>query len=1221
MPSPTTPPRPSTRGSAKPTSARSKTFDIGESQGPYDTTNVREKIRKWQNQGGGVVIAPDVGASSEEEQKPANAKPRESPQSPRRRTRRRPEVSTKIPRNDVERRSVMNSSTPKKRVISDGHWRKNRSPPNSVSTASSPRKRMESTSTKYDQTKALFEERIERAKKERAKRESGDVPFDDGIKVYAGPLKPSKSSKSSQEQNDQSSSESSLGDRDDSPVKPRTPGLRKKRSPKRRSSTDRPRRRISHESCDKPPQDDPSKYEIEYPDQPNDVPESSGRKRQPQSPKRRKKPAPQLVPPKGGIFAPVIDAIDGSKKFFAKPEQPPQPMRGSKVEAWLSSTPDPFVEEQNQPVQKPQPSKLPSDRRSTPKSDESDSGHRTQLSDETTSSGQRRRPRKSRKHRGSRSPPRKQGSSDKENEPLPKPPKIPSRSREESPSSDSGLRRSGAKKRPTSMYDANKISTLKESINEALRESNPERPCSSNGSEVSYMDRPPPLTLRRPFPMTGMHKLSTIPSVDTLATSNDSIQAPTERDPRSRKGSRLAVQTNLDEEKLESESRDQFDANSLTGPSTCGLKRRLTRHSDLMSVLSAPGGRTRSIRSARSIRTNRSRLATATLSDLMRELATDEARYMRELRTLVGGVIPVLLTSVLSKTDSAVAAGLFRPSANPKDNENFTRPIINMGVALERLKALHKRIPLDNADALLTWAQGAKKIYADYLKAWRLGFQDVVVNLAPPDPDDPNSQNADAQSLWEGMSQDENGDVIDGDGERVDVAFLLKRPLVRLKYLSKTFKGLNYIQTSPKAEEVSMTYQTLVIDARRRANEERARLEDDAAAAIDATKCRDLRTLNVLEDTHVDKKRRVKARDFFDLSLLHSTGQQIDCCSELLLRDNPPEEGPGGDLFISEVDHKGRWLLFPPICRQRVSARRGEDKCEIVIMVRESPGESEKWHELLSFKTDEEDICLEWVEMLGMNHLPPKIDYNRIRKPALPDRETGVMSPSLTDRAPGPADNNELVGKQDIVLTQRSRHNKPNSRESSPQPSLDNTSTISRGRSRMPQPKAVPPSTPTRMQEGRTPRSLNEPMDLANVGSPTSLKRTKAQRKSKSRGPASPRTPTSPAPKATPERYYKQQQAPGADRSADSDFSDFKPVLSPTDTTKSSQERPIASVVRPTRRSLSPVPSLELPRIPRLRKRSQTTSALSSSTHSEVNAKLGLSDDVDPIWPEDDQSP
>lgn len=194
--------------------------------------------------------------------------------------------------------------------------------------------------------------------------------------------------------------------------------------------------------------------------------------------------------------------------------------------------------------------------------------------------------------------------------------------------------------------------------------------------------------------------------------------------------------------------------------------------------------------SARSIRSHRARHVTATIESTMAELNSDETKYMRELRTLVDGVVPVLLSAVLSKSESAVAAGLFGKGVSPTD-PTATRPIVDMGIALERLKSSHKRIPLANSDSLLTWASNAQRIYSDYVKCWRMGFQDVVVNLAPLEEksklrgDDSSKESEE----WDaGLEKNTEGDIIRSDGGRVDVAFLLKRPLVRLKYLAKTFK-------------------------------------------------------------------------------------------------------------------------------------------------------------------------------------------------------------------------------------------------------------------------------------------------------------------------------------------------------------------------------------------------------------------------------------------------
>lgn len=274
--------------------------------------------------------------------------------------------------------------------------------------------------------------------------------------------------------------------------------------------------------------------------------------------------------------------------------------------------------------------------------------------------------------------------------------------------------------------------------------------------EPSSKTAPGGNNLRRHFPSTG-HRLSTIASVETFSTRKQS-PAPSE----------LSEQATIVPDDGE------------RGSSGSPLGRRLTKHEDLMSVLSMPRAESKRVTSARGSRTgSRARRDKLTAKDIWDELAVDEAKYQRELRTVVDGVIPVLLSCVLSKSDSAVAAGLFGRST-PSET-TVTKPIVDMGIALERLKAHHKRIPENNEITLFTWAQGASRIYTDYLKAWRLGFQDVVVNLAPSNEKSGNSWDDD-------LLKNEHGDLVNADGERVDVAFLLKRPLVRLKHLAKTFK-------------------------------------------------------------------------------------------------------------------------------------------------------------------------------------------------------------------------------------------------------------------------------------------------------------------------------------------------------------------------------------------------------------------------------------------------
>src|SRR6202012_5080344 len=114
-----------------------------------------------------------------------------------------------------------------------------------------------------------------------------------------------------------------------------------------------------------------------------------------------------------------------------------------------------------------------------------------------------------------------------------------------------------------------------------------------------------------------------------------------------------------------------------------GLKRKLTTHDDLMSVLSVPR-RSRNRRSTRTGRGSRAKVWSESSQDLLAGLVEDEQKYGRELQTLVEGVVPVLLQYALSKTDSTTAAALFMSSSAPSsDSMDMMKPIIEMGIALE----------------------------------------------------------------------------------------------------------------------------------------------------------------------------------------------------------------------------------------------------------------------------------------------------------------------------------------------------------------------------------------------------------------------------------------------------------------------------------------------------------------------------------------------------------
>ena len=412
-----------------------------------------------------------------------------------------------------------------------------------------------------------------------------------------------------------------------------------------------------------------------------------------------------------------------------------------------------------------------------------------------------------------------------------------------------------------------------------------------------------------------------------------------------------------------------------------GLKRRLTKHSDLMSVLSLPRAEDHRIKSSRSVRSRRGPSGAGTLGETMNEMSAEELKYQRELRTLVDGVIPVLLTYVLTKKDSKHIQGTRQSSV--QDNPELTKPIVDMGVALERLKTQHKRIPMHDPNELLHWAQSSAKVYSDYLQAWRLGFSDVVVNLAPAE----EGGKPEASERWDNdLQRNAQGDLLNGNGERVDVAYLLKRPLVRLKNLSKTFKGINHIRPSATAEDMAATYNDLVAHAKQRANDERARLEDEAASAIDPTRARDLHNLGPLSGVNIDPTRSVRARDYFDMQLYHSSGQQLDCKVELIMRDDAPMRGSSGDVLFCEVSTSGRWLLFPPVLATKVSARKGDKEGEIVVMIRGMLSDGHEWREIMSLLATSEQNE-EWLDMLASDPMPPRLtrqsSFNALRGPSV----------------------------------------------------------------------------------------------------------------------------------------------------------------------------------------------------------------------------------------------
>lgn len=1151
----------------------------------------------------------------------------EDPRTPSKRDGRRKSKDDK-----EENARARSGSGPAKRVVSDAHWRTKRSPP---ASATSPRATRETTPRKTLPDDGIRVKPISEVKEDiRRRREidkstpASEAPiFDDGIRVYSTPPSSRKESGRRKPQSgaDRSSSHSDPDVATTRSLSPRlqakSPGSRRRRSVEPQlgdsaaKEASKSRRSTHRKEADA--DDSPKSSHRGFVDERRFAEERTSNK---------------------SHRANILSQVFGeSKKIFSKQQaaQVATP-RVPSIEAWLSETPDPFVDGEEPPLEiipplRPHPSLRKAEPKPVPEPVPEPFPEPIPVEDPNkiwdaldTKDGTRRHVTGSRRKRRVRS------SAIYDDNPFP--PGFDSESLDHSsangsssasklvdiaqkapdlPPSPSSLSRRGAtrasssptrdRRKSCASKDQQVDDDVRSTISSAVTGSSVEPP------HPAAPHRPPGLNLRRPFPSTGGHRLSTIASVETFS-SRQSAPAPSVY----AASEATAMPSTGEEDEIAAESRDQFDPNSLARSNN-----RFAKHSDLISVLSLPQAGNKSIMSARSIRTNRSRLATATIEDLMDEVATDESKYMRELRTLVDGVIPVLLTCVLSKADSTIAAGLFRPSGSPSSDPNFTKPIVDMGIALERLKTQHKRIPQKDLNAFLTWAHGAQRVYTEYIKAWRMGFQDVVVNLAPAAEDG----KIDPEGLDGGLSRNKDGDVVNGDGERVDVAFLLKRPLVRLKYLSKTLKGFNFIKPSSEAEALAMKYQNLVIDARNRSNEERARLEDEAAASIDPTRARDPRTLAPLTGVSIDKTRHVRARDHFNLALQHSSGQLVDCRVEMFLRDEASGQDAGGDVLICEVDGTGKWLLFPPVQLGRISARNGDRKGEIVVMVRGLASDGSEWREVCTLRSDDEEAGFEWVQMLGLTPVPPKIlrTQSFLRKhrktkssePATAKLETPATNtiPSKS-RTPSPTEMEIPIGEQARSASKSWVDTFLHGTGLSPSSKLQRKS-----------PQASPPRTPSKPPQNyvdevndlrslpsqrsthtpepmRTPRSLNEALGFSGTSSMSGLRRTKAKRASR-HGDGSPKSPV-PRPDSLREDEV-HSPSPGVKESVDSSKSEEPLVsdhrsLSPVYDTRGTSPQP--SVVKskdvrsPPHRSLSSVPSMDPPMIKKLRKDSPPTTPI-----------------------------
>ena len=171
-------------------------------------------------------------------------------------------------------------------------------------------------------------------------------------------------------------------------------------------------------------------------------------------------------------------------------------------------------------------------------------------------------------------------------------------------------------------------------------------------------------------------------------------------------------------------------------------------------------------------------------------------------------------------------------------------------------------------------------------------------------------------------------------------------------------------------------YDDLLEQARQRTREEEANLEDRLASNIDPTRARDPRTMALVQDIKIDSTLKVMAKDYFSLMYQSSGGQRIECRVELFLRGAEGHMSKG-DILICYVDDFSRYLLFPPIAKDQISARLDEETQHLIVIIQGplNPEESSAaWHEQVDLEAEVYDTAAEWVDMVGVTTKIPSHD-------------------------------------------------------------------------------------------------------------------------------------------------------------------------------------------------------------------------------------------------------
>ncbi|RPA79311.1 hypothetical protein BJ508DRAFT_141738 [Ascobolus immersus RN42] len=390
------------------------------------------------------------------------------------------------------------------------------------------------------------------------------------------------------------------------------------------------------------------------------------------------------------------------------------------------------------------------------------------------------------------------------------------------------------------------------------------------------------------------------------------------------------------------------------------------------------------------------------VDDLLKTLTYEETRYRRELDTLVNDVVPAVIMAALDQTDNDIAKGLQRAiGGNIAGKTINTLPqIMELSTVLNQLQRLHAKIDTTDASKLAAWSRDAVHHYAKYLPAWRQGFQEIIVSVpkyeeaydfsqdiftaAGIDPEARKGLESRLDLLAGEADTPEPGEerrtppirmksVKEPEEEKVDVAYLLKRPLVAIKRNAKFFQYLNAKSPTPLTTEAAESWRLLLAKTAARVAEEDQRIEDELAATVVVDQVRSFYSFKQLPFSLDSRNKHVRARDTFQMKMEHPFAGLVEQDVVFILRERKPAApGPNHEVLVCRQlqGTAQKSLLYPPFSLADLKARLERDGMTVHVryeytITDRNTGVQRRMRQMFRIFSAKPGVAKDWARMLG----------------------------------------------------------------------------------------------------------------------------------------------------------------------------------------------------------------------------------------------------------------